>query len=505
MVITNLLEENAKKIANDIALVEIDAMSSKITDEVLTDRRELSWLEFDNMANKYANLFLEKGMKRNSKIGILSTNTLEWLPIYFGILKAGCIAVPINFRFTKEEIKYCVDLTDCEILIFEDKFSDSAYFISNGPSNIKYLFNIGPQNIVFSQNINNIIDEISSLKPDILLNKTDLAAIYFSSGTTGFPKAIVHDHEALMSACITEQKHHLQTKEDIFLCIPPLYHTGAKIHWFGSLLVGGKTIILRGISPKLILNTISQEKCTIVWLLVPWIQDILEEIESNQIDIKDYELSQWRLMHSGAQPIPSSLINKWLNIFPYQQYDTNYGLSESLGPGCVHLGINHINKIGAIGKAGYGWQIKIVDQFGNDVSYGEIGELIVKGNSVMKCYYKDKEASLKSLKDGWLYTGDMAQMDEDNFIFLVDRKKDIIISGGENIYPVQVENEIRKLSKVKDVAVIGIPDDRLGEIVAALIEIKSETECTYEEVIDFCKTIPRYRRPKKLYFDNIYL
>jgi acyl-CoA synthetase (AMP-forming)/AMP-acid ligase II len=187
-------------------------------------------------------------------------------------------------------------------------------------------------------------------------------------------------------------------------------------------------------------------------------------------------------MHIGAQPIPPSLVRHWLEYFPDHKYDTNYGLSESTGPGCVHLGMDNVHKVGAIGVPGYGWKTKIVDEAGQPVAQGEIGELCVKGPGVMVEYYKNPEATAEILKDNWLYTGDMARQDEDGFIFLVDRKKDVIISGGENLYPVQIENFLMKNPKIHDAAVIGLPDQRLGEIAAAIIQVKEGMELTEDEV-----------------------
>lgn len=275
------------------------------------------------------------------------------------------------------------------------------------------------------------------------------------------------------------------------------------MHWFGSLLSGSKAILLKGTKPEYVLDAVSKEKCTIVWLLVPWAQDILEAIESGRIKLEDYDLAQWRLMHIGAQPVPPSLIKKWKEYFPHHQYDTNYGLSESIGPGCVHLGVENIHKVGAIGKAGYGWEVKIVDENGRTVNRGEVGELCVKGPGVMTCYYHDKKATDEVLKDDWLFTGDMAQEDEDGFIFLVDRKKDVIISGGENIYPVQIEDFIRTHGAVHDVAVIGLPDKRLGEITCAVIETKENKILTEEDINELCKKLPRYKRPRKIIFADI--
>ena len=208
-------------------------------------------------------------------------------------------------------------------------------------------------------------------------------------------------------------------------------------------------------------------------------------------------------MHIGAQPVPPSLIKHWKQYFPHHQYDTNYGLSESIGPGCVHLGVENIHKVGAIGKAGYGWETKVIDENGNPVKQGETGELAVKGPGVMVCYYNDPKSTKEVLHDGWLYTGDMAMEDEDGFLFLVDRKKDVIISGGENIYPVQIEDFLRTNENIHDVAVIGLPDKRLGEISAAIISLKPGCTCTEEEINLFCRQLPRYKRPRKIFFADV--
>ena len=236
---------------------------------------------------------------------------------------------------------------------------------------------------------------------------------------------------------------------------------------------------------------------------MPWCQDLLEAIESGRIDPNHYMLDQWRLMHIGAQPVPPSMIHRWMKLFPHHQYDTNYGLSESIGPGAVHLGVENIDKVGAIGKPGFGWEARIVDEQGNDVPDGEVGELALRGDGVMVCYYKNPEATAEVLHDGWLWTGDMARKDEDGFYYLVDRKKDVIISGGENLYPVQIEDFLRHNEKISDVAVIGLPDPRLGEIAAAIIQVAEGQTCTEEELNAFCAELPRYKRPKKIIFDKV--
>ena len=517
MVITDFLERNARLYGSETALVEINPSDERDNAVTWRDfnliesahpgipyRREMSWRDFDRRANRFANLLLSRGIERGTKVGILLMNCLEWLPVYFGVLKAGCIAVPMNFRYSSDEIKYCLDLADVEVLVFGPEFITRMDPIVGDLAKVRMLFFVGhTPPPAYAEDGMKLTTFCSSSAPPVQLTETDYAAIYFSSGTTGFPKAILHDHRALVCACEVEQNHHGQTRDDVFLCIPPLYHTGAKMHWFGSLLSGSKAVLLRGVKPEWILRAVTEEKCTIVWLLVPWAQDLLDAIESGRVDLNHYYLDQWRLMHIGAQPVPPSLINRWLKIFPHHKYDTNYGLSESIGPGCVHLGVENIHKVGAIGKAGYQWQTKIVNEKGEPVKPGDVGELAVYGPGVMKCYYKNPEATAEVLHDGWLYTGDMAREDEDGFIYLVDRKKDVVISGGENIYPVQIEDFLRAYDKIKDVAVIGLPDARLGEITAAIIEIKEGMTCTEEEINEFCKGLPRYKRPRKIIFEHV--
>ncbi len=516
MVITELLERNARLYGSEVALVELNPSVER--DQAVTwrdfslienarpdapYRREMTWREFNRRANRFANLLLSRGVKRGTKVGILMMNCIEWLPIYFGALKAGCIAVPMNFRYSSDEIKYCLELADVEVLVFGPEFITRMDAIANDIPGVRMMFFIGTNKPDYTEDCWQLMGYCSTELPPVELNEEDYAAIYFSSGTTGFPKAILHNHRALYCSCLTEQKHHGQTRDDVFLCIPPLYHTGAKMHWFGSLLAGSRAVLLRGVKPEWILRAVTEEKCTIVWLLVPWAQDILDAIDAGKVDLSHYYLDQWRLMHIGAQPVPPSLIHRWMKVFPHHQYDTNYGLSESIGPGCVHLGVENIHKVGAIGKAGYLWETRVVDENGKDIADGEVGELIVKGPGVMLCYYKNPEPSAEVLKDGWLYTGDMARVDEDGFIYLVDRKKDVVISGGENLYPVQIEDFLRRHSKIKDVAVIGLPDPRLGEIAAAIIEIKEGMSCSEEEINEFCTELPRYKRPRKVIFDHV--
>jgi len=505
MLITEILARNARVYGKKVALVERDPAKNT--------RKEITWEEFETEANRVANALVAKGIKKGDKVVHLMMNCIEWLPAYFGILRTGAWAVPLNFRFAADDIKHCTEIAKAKAFLFGEEFIDRVNTIKPAIDKtvLNYIF-VGPDEMRpdYAEPYSDFLSSGLETDPEVEITISDSAALYFTSGTTGKPKAVHLTQRNLEHACYLENRHHNQTHEDNFLCIPPLYHTGAKMHWFGNFIVGAKAVILKGIQPKDILSAVSEEKCTVVWLLVPWAHDILIAIENNDISLSDYELSQWRLMHIGAQPVPPSLIKNWKKVFPHHEYDTNYGLTETTGPGCVHLGIENISKVGAIGVPGFDWECMIFDweslTMSNEmkpVSPGESGELAVRGPGVMKEYYKNPEATAATMVDGWLLTGDIARFDEDGFIWLVDRAKDIIITGGENIFPVEIESFIMDNPKVQDVGVIGYPDERLGEIVTAIVKVKPSQKLTEEELMKFCEGLPRYTRPRKIIFADV--
>ncbi|MBQ9081709.1 MAG: acyl--CoA ligase, partial [Clostridia bacterium] len=256
MPLTQLLERNASLYPHDVALVELNPdiqeksrrtwrEYSLVEGNPLSDyRREITWSVFNEKANRFANMLLSRGVKKGDKVGILLMNCLEWLPIYFGILKTGALAVPLNFRYTAQEIKYCVELAEVNILLFGPEFIGRVEEIADDIGKYRSLFYVGGNFCpTFAESYDEQVNNYSSVSPDVEISDDDDGAIYFSSGTTGFPKAILHAHRALMHAATVEQKHHSQTRDDVFLCIPPLYHTGAKMHWMGSLVSASKAVL----------------------------------------------------------------------------------------------------------------------------------------------------------------------------------------------------------------------------------------------------------------------
>jgi len=498
MLITEILARNARMFGQQTALIEREPAKNR--------RVEISWKTFDDQANAIAQGLIARGIEKGDRVVHLMMNSIQWLPAYFGILRTGAWAVPLNFRFVARTIAGCTHTAEAKAFIFGEEFIDRVSQIRDDIGcHVKTFIFAGPEEIrpAWAESLDQWIADFPTQDPKIAMDISDDAALYFTSGTTGTPKATRLTHRNLEHACYVENRHHNQTHADNFLCIPPLYHTGAKMHWFGNFIVGAKAVILKGIEPQWILEAISEEQVTIVWLLVPWALDLLFAIESGDVKLKNYQLDQWRLMHIGAQPVPSSLIREWQKHFPSHQYDTNYGLTESTGPGCIHLGVENRHKVGAIGVPGFDWEFQIVDEQLNPVPVGTPGELILKGPGVMKEYYKNPEATAETIVDGWLLTGDVARLDAQGFIWLVDRKKDVVITGGENIYPVEIEDFLMGHPQIQDAAVIGLPSLRLGEIATAIIQVKDGASLTKTQVEDYCGALARYKRPRKIIFADV--
>jgi acyl-CoA synthetase (AMP-forming)/AMP-acid ligase II len=380
--IGEILSRNARMYPTDVALIERIPAENK--------RREITWKQFDEAANRCANALMKKGITKGDKVIHLMMNSIDWLIAYFGIVRTGAWVVPLNFRFTSDDIKYCVDTAEPKAMIFGEEFTERIDAIKDAMPTIEHYIFVGKELPAYAEPFEKVFEKSQPTAPNVELTYADPCGLYFTSGTTGKPKPILLTHKNMLSACITEKVSHHQKKADNFILIPPLYHTGAKMHWFGSFIVGSPAVILKGVGPEHVLEAVSEEKATIVWLLVPWAQDILVKFDSGELKPEQYDLSRWRLMHIGAQPVPPALVRHWKEYFPTMAYDTTYGLSEATGPGCVHLGMENEHKVGAIGRPGFNWEAQIVDPEGTPVLQGEVGELTVRGDGVMKEYYKKR-------------------------------------------------------------------------------------------------------------------
>jgi long-chain acyl-CoA synthetase len=496
MTVVDLVARNARMYPDSIAFVEVRPVSKT--------RKDVTWAAFNERMNKVARVLIENGVTKGMKVAFMGRNSIDWLEVFFGIMATGAWAIPLNFRFTDDDIKYCTDIGEPGFFICDEEYAERMAGLKADLPTVRTLMCIGAAAHGGVESLEPLMERVSGTSPEVEIDDEDECALYFTSGTTGAPKAVLHAHRSLTVSAITEATCHDWKYGDSQLMMPPLYHLAIG-HLLGGLIVGGTNVLLTElIKPATIIETLAQEKVTMVFLLVPWALDIVSTFDRGEIRPGDYDLTNLRLMHMGAQPVPVSLIRKWKSYFPAMPYDTSYGLSEGGGPGVTHIGTQNESKIGAIGKPSLIWDVRVVREDGTDAAVNEVGEIVVKGSGIMKGYYKNPEATAQTIRNGWLYTGDLAKIDEDGYIYIVDRKKDLIICGGENVYPVEIEGTIQKHHKVHDVAVIGIPDERLGEIIVAVIQPAPGEEPTQAEIAAYCEeNLPRYKRPRQIIFSEV--
>jgi len=471
------------------------------------ERRSLTWKEFNDEINRAANyLSKECGVKKGGVVLHLLNNSLEWLITYFAVIKLGAVVVPLNFRFVKSDIKYSADVSKATVFILGSEFLPEVQPVQNEMPTIKKYICIGDTVPADMLDYSKTVAKHGDISEAIVdVDQFADLAMMFTSGTTGTPKAVMQTHYTLDNVCQGNALTFSTQRHDNHVIYLPLYHSGAMFVWAGYYAQSACGTILREFrEPKWIIEALAEEKGTGIIFVVPIATAILNAVNKGSIKLKDYDLSRWKYIIFGAQPIPYEVI-KELSEKVNPNVMNAYGLTEGGGGGTFCLYPEDVlRKPGSIGKPSFGVFGKAADSEGNEVPKGEVGELIFSTPRMMRAYYKNPELTNETLKDGWIYTGDLVKEDEEGFYFIVDRKKDMITSGGENIFPVEIEDALMENPKIDDVACIGAPDPRQVEIVLAIVQVKEGQTMTEQEVIEFAKSkLSLYKVPRKVIFDRV--
>ncbi len=472
-------------------------------------RRVLTWEDLDAQTNRLANyLMKECGVRKGDVVIQMATNSLEWYVAYMAVLKTGATVTPLNFRFASADIKYAAEVTRCKAAILGEAFVPQFLPLMKELDFLKHYLCLGANVPAGMRSLPDILK--SGDATDVLVETADddMAELMFTSGTTGAPKPVCHTHNTLFFTALGNALTYNEGYNSVYLAPHPFYHSGTLFLSFPCYIAAGKILMAMELQPENYIRSIADEKCTGGWNTVPTWSDLIFAIKTGKVKIEDYDLSAFRHVELGAQPVPFVLIEETKKIFPNLPIANIYGITEGGGGGLTNLYDECITtKPGSIGKATAFMEARVVELGSNDKALpaGKVGELLLKGPRLMKEYAFNPEATARAVTDGWLHTGDLAFIDEEGFIFFADRAKDLIIRGGENIFPAEIENALRKHPKIYDVAVIGYPHARLVEIVMAIIQTKPDTQLTDQEVVEFCEAsgLARYKWPEKMLYTEI--
>ena len=494
----NYAAVHARHLADKICLIERTPS--------VNQRRTLTWRQFNEEINKVANyLSKDLGIKDGDFVMHLQNNSLEWLITYYGIIKIGAVVVPLNFRFVGADILYAAKICNPKAFIIGSEFLAVVQPVQKDLKTVKQYICVGesvPDDMIDYRTLAASSDTSEAIID--VAGHHDLAMM-FTSGTTGDPKPVLHTHDSLNNTAVGNGMSYFVEKNDNYVFFLPLYHSGTMFLWAPFYATGAVGTILREFNdPKWIIEAIAEEKGTDVLFVVPIAVAILNAVANGEINLDDYDLTSWRYMEIGAQPVPFDVMKRLVDTLPCGCSNI-YGITEGGGGGLFNLYPEEVlHKPGSIGKPTFGMDAKIVDFDDTELPAGKVGELLLKTNRMMKGYFQNPELTQKSLKNDWLYTGDLVKADEEGYYYIVDRAKDMVTSGGENIFPVEIEDALMDHPKIDDVACIGYPDERLVEIVLAIVQLKDGASMTEEELIEYAKTkMATYKVPRKVIFDAV--
>ncbi len=457
----------------------------------------LSFAELNERSNRIANAFLSSGIEKEERVALLLMNSAEFMETYFALGKIGAVVVPLNWRLVADELEFILKDSGTKRLIFGDEFLDTVADLHGrgDKTDVEHWLHVEARADVaaFAESYQAFRDQASTTEPDILADGDDMLYIMYTSGTTGLPKGVVHTHETSAWGALTFAATTYYLEEDRYLSPLPMFHVGALTPLTVYVYRGITSIVMRSFDAVRAWELVDKEKVTI-GLCVPAMLNMMLQVP--QLDRFDF--TRWRQCMSGAAPVPESLIKDYAEIGI--EIHQVYGLTETCGPACLIDSENALKRIGSTGKAFFHTDVRIVRPDGSDCDPDEAGQVLVRGPHIMREYWNQPEATAETIVDGWLYTGDIARMDADGFVYIQDRIKDMIISGGENVYPAEIENVLQAHPSISEAAVIGQPSEQWGESPFAII-VRSDDSLQEADVLEFCRgRLAGFKIPKGLAF-----
>ncbi|PEJ60849.1 long-chain fatty acid--CoA ligase [Bacillus sp. AFS002410] len=482
---------------NIVNVLEVNSRRHPEKEAIIYQNRKYTYDEFNKKINQLAHGLKDRGVSKGDKVALMMKNSDYFALAYYACAKIGAVLVPINFRLRSKELNYIITNSDTKHIIADTDFEEVILQAVGNQVQLQNLFSVPHAGNEAFQSVATIFSP-NHENPEIEILGTDDLHIMYTSGTTGFPKGALFDHNRVKDVAIilnSSLGYHYQERLMNFL---PLFHGAALlISMISGFYIGGTLVIYRDFNPKEILTDIGKYKIT-SFIAVPTMYDAFLQIPKQD----DFDLSTMEKYLYGAAPMSEDLVRKCLDYFGSNQFYSLCGQTETGPTGIMLYPKDHEKYAGMTGKEALAYtSVDIVNEQGHSTKPGEIGELIIKAPTVMKEYYKNPIATAETIRDGWLYSGDLAVRDEGNYIKLVDRKKDLIISGGENVYSIEVENVLAMHPSIVDVAVIGTPDQKWGELVTAVVVLKAGEQISEKEIVEFTREhLAGYKVPKKVIF-----
>lgn len=465
---------------------------------LICEGEKTTYSELNANVNGVSNAILEMGFEKGDKICILLFNCNEYIEILYGLTKIGVIPVPLNFRFIGKEIEYIMNHSDSKGLIVGEEFLEVVTAILSNlripPGRVIVVGKKIPNGMMgYEDMLTQSVDH----EPNIEVEPTDIFWIQYTGGTTGFPKGCIHLHEIIMEFAKLTVFEHGVTREGFNLTAGPIFHTAPTNFAFTQLMMAGTVYIMKHFIPAEALKIIDRERITNAFM-VPSMFDAFVNLPDDEK--KGHDVSSMQVLISGGAPLHTTTKDGLLKLFKTARLYEFYAGTETGLITSISLR-DHLGKIRCVGQPAWGQEVKILDDSGNEVRKGDTGSIYMTGVIMFSEYYKNPKATEESFRGKWVTLGDMGRLDEEGYLYIVDRKKDMVVSGGENIYPIEIEAVILMHSKVREVAVIGVPDERWGEALKAIVILKKGEEATEEEMINFCSGhLAGFKKPKSVEF-----